>query len=69
MELSNKIRWNFCEWIERDQDQSRVEGEYMGVFYTAVCEWCDGVPTEVKDIEEIPENELFNKENFLTKSE
>jgi len=66
MELANKIRWNFCEWIEPNQDQSRVEGEYMGKYYTAACEWQDGAPTEVQDIKPIPESELFNKDRFLT---
>lgn len=68
MELANSIRWNFCSWVEQDQNQARVEGEYMGKYYTAVCEWCDGVPTEVEYIEEIHESKLFNRERFLTKT-
>ena len=61
MKLENKIRWEFVDWIEWDQNQARVEGELEGKFYTAVAHWFGDIAWDVEDIEEIAESELYNK--------
>lgn len=61
----NKICWQLIEMTGDGPYTARVEGEKYGKYYTAVCQWEDGTPTEVTDIEEIREKELFNRPQEL----
>ena len=65
---ANKIYWTFVDWTGDGEFTARIEGEKYGKYYTATCQWLDGAPEEVADIEEIPEEELFNREKNLTKA-
>lgn len=62
---SKKIYWELVHMTGDSKHHARVEGEKYGKYYTATCQWEDDTPTEVQDIEEIPENELHNKTEEL----